>query len=504
MAKQFLIAHAYQSTDPTLAPEELGALIELCKKKMPPLQLPGAYDKSILGYFEAEYGKDIQIFHFAGHAVENHLVVKNTYRSEAECYLDMEYFARSLGDYGKGLKLVFLNACQTDQQAKYLLDAKVPAVIATTIPVKDRYAFLFAQEFYQVFFKGDKTLEEALAEAHNRMNQKAGPGGHQLAVKNGDQIKITEAFIDDNHRGNILMEELEEPVHPDHIYRLFADDAVKKQTFSDWQTGVTEQPAHTTDLGKAVAVNGGIRTDEAYLLCNRSEQIGLFKQIIQQKIAGQLPQPHFVFINGQNADCIPELMLRMEKSVLPDLCGGTNFRMEALPFPGEADFDNQLDPRKPLLTLEEQFRSKVITHPEQHFGDQHLFVFYHKIYKPFWKDGIESLFKHYIGTYSQTLQQYSPKIVVLFLLIHNDKPEVKPLLKEFGEMYARLKTSFQDRVAYFDKLPLIEESDLMEWHDSVFKTSLDTFEFPVTNPEMYYLEAVRYMRNVIAFNKKNG
>ena len=60
---------------------------------------------------------------------------------------------RSWGN-SAGLKLVFLNGCSTRPQVKRLLDAGVPAVIATARPIDDAVATEFAVAFYQALTTG--------------------------------------------------------------------------------------------------------------------------------------------------------------------------------------------------------------------------------------------------------------------------------------------------------------------------------------------------------------
>jgi len=101
-------------------------------------------------------------------------------------------------------------------------------------------------------------------------------------------------------------------------------------------------------------------------------------------------------------------------------------------------------------------------------------------------------------------QQIGERIVVLFFLVHTDRPEQKESLENFTKMYANLKKDFPERVEYFEKLPLIEEDDLLQWHAEMFDNSLDTDEFPIENPEMYFIKARKYMKEVLNERKRNA
>jgi hypothetical protein len=63
-----------------------------------------------------------------------------------------------------GLQLVFLNGCATQPQMQGLLDAQVPAVIATSRAIEDEAAMEFAGRFYQAL-AGGAALRTAYSEA---------------------------------------------------------------------------------------------------------------------------------------------------------------------------------------------------------------------------------------------------------------------------------------------------------------------------------------------------
>ncbi len=101
------------------------------------------------------------IFHFAGHADKNHIVLENAIAKG-------EGLSASL-ETQENLILVFLNGCSTKSQVEKLLDIGIPAVIATSAPVGDTSAKEFAIDFYNSFCseKGEinKTLYQAFEDA---------------------------------------------------------------------------------------------------------------------------------------------------------------------------------------------------------------------------------------------------------------------------------------------------------------------------------------------------
>ena len=92
----------------------------------------------------------IAIFHFGGHADGDRLLLQSAFEPRPAY---AEGLATLLGQQ-RGLKLVFLNGCSTRPQVKRLLDAGVPAVVATARPIDDRVATEFAVAFYQALTTG--------------------------------------------------------------------------------------------------------------------------------------------------------------------------------------------------------------------------------------------------------------------------------------------------------------------------------------------------------------
>jgi hypothetical protein len=102
----------------------------------------------------------IEIFHFSGHAGRDFLETNGgDAQSEGIAYL--------LGQC-KQLQLVVLNGCSTKGQVSKLLDAGIPAVIATDAAVEDERATLFSIGLYEALAQG-KSLEEAFEFAKGKI-----------------------------------------------------------------------------------------------------------------------------------------------------------------------------------------------------------------------------------------------------------------------------------------------------------------------------------------------
>lgn len=498
MADTIMVAYSFNQDNPLQVRAELKAITELVQKtrcKIDPLEKASQQqleDRIVL------LGRDILIFHFAGHAGGASIELNDGF-SEEVFLTDMQVFSQIIAQDAQALRLVFLNGCSTEDQSDYLRAQGIPVVISTTLPLEDGYAFGFAKLFYGKFFnkETDLSLQKAF---DNTLRSYKSKKITQLFDANGN-IK-NDTLLHPTKRGNFAIA----PDTPKEIYRIDGDPAILGQTFAEWQIETPIQPASPiTDLDKTKPVSAGLFHDDCYLLCDREPQARAFRKILLGKVQGHCPEPNFIFVNGQNADGIPDLLQRFEKYVVPEICSGFSSRVDGLKFPDADFFDLPGDEKKPLLHLQEIYREQLLNTSGQKFSDDTLFLICHKIYKPFWKNGIENLFRFYLKEYSATMrQQIGERIVVLFFLVHNDRPEQKEALENFGKLYASLKTDFPERVEYFDKLPLIEEGDLFEWHDEMFNSALDTNEFPIENPEMYFTTARKYMEHVIAERKRNA
>jgi len=105
---------------------------------------------------------NLAIFHFAGHATGENLIL-----SEAE-RLSIDDLAPALKT-AKKLELVFLNGCATYEQVEVLHNAGVKNVIATSKNIKDESASEFAKAFYEALAKGE-SIAEAFDTAKNFHN----------------------------------------------------------------------------------------------------------------------------------------------------------------------------------------------------------------------------------------------------------------------------------------------------------------------------------------------
>lgn len=102
--------------------------------------------------------KTIIIFHFAGHAGDEELLLQSS-------SISTQPFNKFLAQQNC-VKLVFLNGCDTKKQAEHLVALGIDNVIATCKPVADKEAIEFANFFYQRLFFGD-SIKASFQNAEN-------------------------------------------------------------------------------------------------------------------------------------------------------------------------------------------------------------------------------------------------------------------------------------------------------------------------------------------------
>lgn len=137
--------------------------------------------KSIFDYF-SEYQTRIAAFHYAGHADPKGLVLTETNPTQIQ---QQQYSATDqtsaeslalLFSKQKNLKFMFLNGCETFEQAQqFKYQARIPNLIVTTIKIPDAPAQIFATRFYTQLAKGNAlkdAYDVACAEVHDKINYK--------------------------------------------------------------------------------------------------------------------------------------------------------------------------------------------------------------------------------------------------------------------------------------------------------------------------------------------
>ncbi len=132
---------------------------------------------------DPEYRDRVAVFHFGGHAGDAELLLESAGGEATVAHAGG--LARFLGQQ-RGLELVFLNGCSSRGQVQGLLDAGVPAVIATSQAIDDAVATELSSRFYKALASG-ATVRTAYTEAQAAVQ-----------VRRGDQARGTyRSFVPD-------------------------------------------------------------------------------------------------------------------------------------------------------------------------------------------------------------------------------------------------------------------------------------------------------------------
>jgi WD40 repeat protein len=147
--------------------------------------------EDIFDVFQDETYRDrIAVFHYGGHADCYQLLLetpdgRHAYASRGGL---VPFFARQ-----KSLRLVFLNACSTQQHALALKLEGIPAVIGTSQRIKDEVATGLAIRFYHGIANGF-CLEGAWRDAEDYIKTKAGLSNFDDMYHWGQQKKHEDSF----------------------------------------------------------------------------------------------------------------------------------------------------------------------------------------------------------------------------------------------------------------------------------------------------------------------
>lgn len=469
-------------TEMKAADAAFNKVLSLCAYK--PLWKPSPKE---IKDFCRNFPDEVPIFHFTGHARPGGLQL-NEDDDFAPKYIFTEGLAETLCIQFKTLKLVFLNGCSTREQAKCFLDLGVPAVIATTRPVRDKVACQFAKEFYENFLNLNKpcSLDEAF---------KLAKSGLVLDYKYifDPQARKFNSDLLDPERSSLDEEEGEE-VGDGELYQLHLNEkpefaGFSLQTFSEW---VTPKPASAptipkTEPGKDISF--GVEP-ESYLLCNRATEADYIQNIIAKKMAGEMPEPYFFVIHELEEDCPQLLSERIERYGIPKADTKLFHEIE-LPKPSDFGLG---DPTDPANVERDRFKIRLSELYKDRFGGapasenklctltprpetEPLLIVHHYLSPSRWhKPGnpaenellhkkIEALFRFYLGDYGQDLQKgFSKRLVVIFSIEYLQQDDFFPGF--FKKMENEYKLT---RFRQIGELDEIYDDDIRAWQKVQFE-----------------------------------
>ena len=222
-------------------------------------------------FTDARYQNRIAIFHYAGHADSYVLMFENMAGTGNEL-ANIAGFSAFLGRQA-GLELVFLNACSTQEQADFLLNKGVKAVIATSSKIKDTVATQFATRFYK------------------------GIGNHQVVTQSYQDARDEAITLSgENNFRKVYWDNLPDTDVP----QTMPWDVYPSQG-SLWAIArpLTPPPPPEQKVGPF-----------SHLLCNRVEQNDEFKLSYSQAIVLPVRKPQIFLIRGVKEDRHESLITR--------------------------------------------------------------------------------------------------------------------------------------------------------------------------------------------------
>lgn len=378
-----------------------------------------------------DYGDQIHLFHFSGHATSN----TQQWNDDDDFEDAVDIFAGPLAEFigirCKNIKLVFLNACCTQAQVDFFIQKGAQAVIATTRPVGDQLATAFAVKFYSFFIDPVKryNLRQAFDLAWQRMN-------------------FTDEFL---LRSTL---DLEEPLEANkNLYELHLNPhghkaTIEGATFDQWSK--IQSKANTVPLAEdpAKSESKGVHPS-AYLLCNRDEQHKTMVDLLVAKRNNQLTKPCFVAIHDEEKHCpqfVAEwldwyglnLALATDPSAAPTKvsrypsCFKTLRELSPEAFRDKGDWSDPNNPARDLFKHElfhlyrERFEGyndtgNTLQALSHHLPEQFpLLVAHHTLDFEAWEENttlqnnLKTLLDFYLGDFSlRVLQPFSPRLLVL-------------------------------------------------------------------------------------------
>lgn len=121
------------------------------------------------------------VVHFIGHGNPDVLVLEDELgRMDPVSATDL---ADALAK--QGVHLVVLNVCDSESPAEALVQAGIPAVVATAGPIANRQAIVLSQELYGTL-AAERPLEQAVTYAQIALRRSGGAGAAELPVMLGD------------------------------------------------------------------------------------------------------------------------------------------------------------------------------------------------------------------------------------------------------------------------------------------------------------------------------
>lgn len=446
--------------------------------------------EDVFGKFSnPEYGDQIYVFHFSGHATAQ----TQQWNDEDDFGEAVNIFSGPLANYigarCRNIRLVFLNACCTRDQAEFFIRQGAHAVIATTQPVGDHLATAFAVKFYSLFTDRVKryTLQQAFDLAWQRLN-------------------FTDELI---RRGSIdLLEDLNANRH---VYELHFNPnvsraSVAEATFDQWSKVKSEKDKVTLIEDSGKLASKGVHPT-AYLLCNRETQQKLILDIMEAKRLDQIAQPCFIAIHDEEKHC-PQFMAEwldwygLKQALSADACTPqttagrlpacfkTLGELSPFGFQGSGDWKDPGNPARDLFKHElfHQYRAHFDGQDDlqqagpalqYHTPEQFPLLIVHQYFDfEAWEESpqslqnLETLLDFYLGDFSEkVLQAFSRRLVVLWSVKYWNGYRSQHFVDLFERLARQHTEQSPSRFYNLTQFQAIRGSDLNKWQQRQFNDS---------------------------------
>ncbi|MEL6131840.1 MAG: CHAT domain-containing protein [Bacteroidota bacterium] len=247
--------------------EEIRGIRRLLEQEVsPPYRIilrPNATLDDLIEVFD-RYEDQIVLFHYAGHADSLQLMLESS-QGEGKS-ASLEGFTRLLTNLTR-LSLVFLNGCTTEAHALSMIEAGIPAVVATSQLINDRAALIFATRFYERLVQ-QVSLAKAFKDA---------------------EIKVQTSLMSDGGFRSLYWELDEVP--DDFAWKLFGNRGA-------WRLPIRKQEAM-----------GAI----THLMIDRDRQAEVFRDNIERVLQDPSHPPQFYVIHGAREENHRSLVKRFKE-----------------------------------------------------------------------------------------------------------------------------------------------------------------------------------------------
>ncbi|MEM8887671.1 MAG: CHAT domain-containing protein [Bacteroidota bacterium] len=438
--------------------KEERSLVSILQTAIHPLVKSAASGDSIKEVFR-DYKHEVSIFHYGGHAEKEGLHTEAD-ELEKEAYTHISGLAKFIG-IQKGVRLAFLNACNTVEQHKVFHTAGIPCVIGTNRSVGDREARRFSEEFYKSLVKG-RSIHQSFEEAKASIASIDGLSGNTRSLDFGDE-KEAEKF-------------------PYELKLKKGEEGIGDQGIKDWgKEKVEETPGGIIEEAKPSG-------ERAYLLCDRYESNSLFDYELQLSLKDEHRKPQFFFLHGIHEELPGSLADRFYEYTVKDvlkrlkepLNPGKYFRYE-LGFPRKSDFESKRNREMAFIRLQNHFDAKDLDLPEdgkdvlKRVGNhRRLVLFQHDIMAADWHDEMPAFIQRYVQDFWDfELQHNQPQVVVVFNLTYHlakgfsgffKKREDKQIEKSLRQLCEQIENCL-----LIDRLEPVSRDHVADWQRDFLK-----------------------------------